>query len=199
MVLDDPKRTRTHTALGVVLAVLAFVDLAVARRALGGRDAFAAFVGRPGLLATGGLFLALGVLVAHGVLALRRSVREPDPSGYPDDSVRSLQRLAGVFALPFGVARLVGSPLFAPLAGLDGYGLHQALRDHLGRPGWVVVHCVGVAAVSVHLYQGLMAPAARRGAGRLSPAAFLVATAYFLLWLDVLAYFVTGRALLGAS
>lgn len=195
----DPQRTRTHTALGLALGVLAFADLAAARRALHGRDAFAAFVGRPGVLAAIGMIAALLLVVAHAALALRRSVREPEASEYPDGSVRSLQRLAGVFSLPFVLLRVVESPLGAALRGLDGYGLYQSLRDELGRPGLVAVQCVGIAAVATHLYQGLAAVVARRGAGRLAPVAFLVAAAYFVLWLDVLAYFITGRALSGAS
>lgn len=187
------RRERLHGWLGLGLVALLFVDLVVLRVALRGRDAFAALVGRPSALSLVAFGLVSGVFLAHGVLALRAYGSAEAPRG--DASIRSLQRLTGIVASPFLLTRLAFSPLLAAALGLDGYGLHQLLRDRLPTPLFVVVCCAGVAAVSLHLHQGLSAFGRRLGLGRHVPFAFLLAAAYFGLWVDVLAYFVTGRAL----
>lgn len=190
-------RERLFQGFGLGLAVLVFADLLVIRVASSGRDAYAEFVGSPGTLAATALIVVCAMALGHAILGLARAEAPASPSVHPDASVRSLQRLAGVAAVPFLCTRIAWSPLAAALLGLDGYGLHQAMRDRLPTPAFVAISCVGIASVAVHLHQGLSALGRRIGLRRHTPFAFAFAAAYFLLWLDVLAYFVTGRALVG--
>lgn len=188
-------RERLHSGLGVGLVVLACVDLGVVRVALRGREAFATLVGRPGVFAGSCLVCVGAMAIAHALLGLLRAADPSATSAHGDASIRSLQRLTGLAAAPFVLTRIVGSPLAASFFGFDGFGLYQAMRDDLTLPPLVAVCCIGIAAVAVHVHQGLSALGRRMGMRRHTPFALLLAAGYFLGWLDVLAYFVTGRAL----
>ncbi len=195
---DAPRPSYAHRTLGYVVLGWALLDLAFMRVAMRGRDATLAVVGSPGPVMLLPTVALVATLLAHVVLAWRSNRRALplDGGGYGPASVRALQPVLGLAAAPFVLARVLGSPLGAPLLGRDGYGVHQWLRDTLPHPAGIAVHCVGIAALAMHLHQGVVAALAPRFGNRHVPVVFLGSSAFLLLWIDVLATFVTGRPLL---
>lgn len=208
--------SRVHALTGAFpLAAWLVVHLVEVWSALGGRaewNARIAITASPGWLVGKGL-LVLVPLVLHAALGVRGAWRgfarreEDDErasreSAYGGRGLRALQWGTGLVALVFLVAHLAQLWLPLALGHVSGPWLYEVQMVEFGTPLWIGVQAAGLAAVCLHVAQGV--PAALVSLGFVEEAsahrrARIVAGALALLvWMllvDVTSHFASGAAL----
>lgn len=201
-------RRKWHSILGVG-PLLAFLLLHAweASAATGGRDAFTqrfalTTSSLAGLLLKSVItLLPLLVHAALGVGVLRRVPDDGPLARYPSKGLRRLQAITGLVVAVFLIFHLVRA--WAPLVyGADAGAAYDALMLHAGVPFEMTLYVLGIACASFHVGQGLVAACVTWGwasnAASLARARVVVGTVAFLLFLvflNSLSHFATGRAL----
>lgn len=188
----------------LVAALPALYDAYVFVGIRGGRDAFLARVGEPSLaFGLAGLVLFVVGVVVHVGLALRvmRAAPVVHALGHASPGNRRLQQASGAFLLLFIAARLPHSVFYAAVEGLGAAGLYERLRNDCDGYVFLALYVTGLAALSLHLGQGLRAIALR---GRYAPeatrrllghAAVLFGVLCFVLLTDALSAYTLGAPL----
>lgn len=201
-------RRKWHSILGVG-PLLAFLLLHAweANAAIAGRDAFtqrfalttSSLVGL--LLKSVITLLPLLVHAALGIGVLRRVPDEGPLARYASKGLRRLQALTGSVVALFLIFHLVRT--WAPLIyGADAGAAYDSLTLHAGVPFEMTLYVLGIVCVSFHVGQGLVAASVTWGwvsdaasLARVRIVVGIVAFLLFLVFLNSLSHFATGRAL----
>jgi len=183
---------RIARASGLALGVYLLAHVMELTSSLAGREAFAARAGAavpPWVRA-----LVLVPLGLHAARSLRRV--EGGAGAYRHEGLWRIQRLAGLCLLAFLVVHL--GQAFVP-ARLEGQvAVYDRLAASLSLPLFAGVYVLGLAAAALHLAQGLEAVAAGLPAPRaraLRAFGLGAGALVFVLGVDVLSHFTSGRAL----
>ncbi len=209
--IPTAKLARIHSLLGLV-PLLGFVLVHVLQTSAAprGRHAFTlAQTGAEGTAPSLTLeaLLVLLPLAAHfalGVVLWRRGGHD-DPGPYTSAGMRRVQRYAGAIVAVF-LAVHVAQTYGLEVGGAGAAVIYDVLRDDLGRPAYTVLYVIGLTALSFHVGIGVAASASRLGIARTPEAGrvarvlgAVLAVAVWLVSVNTLAHFASGRAFFGAE
>ena len=202
-------RLRRLQSLSGVLPLVLFVIFHVWEigAALDGREAFASRlqgIGMASRLIVQTVVVVIP-LVVHVGLGLWRARTERGAAGYGTIGNRSLQRVTGLVVLVFIGVHLSHTWLRV-FGGHDASGLYELLRLELSTTPFLAIYVVGLAALSLHLGQGMIQfghtwglVRTPRGGRIYTLVAVVLAVFVFASFVNSLSHFATGRALVGAG
>ncbi|MBW2462060.1 MAG: hypothetical protein JRH11_10475 [Deltaproteobacteria bacterium] len=158
--------------------------------------------------------LVLLPLVVHALLGLSLWARPSSPpssnpaaapSPYQSDAFRTIQRVTGVVVLAFLTLHLAHTFALGA-AGLGQGAVYDGLRADLGTPLYLGTYVIGIAAMSLHLGNGLPIAARRFGLAASGPGflrarviAGAVALIVFVVAINSLGHFAVGASFFGAA
>ncbi len=182
---DDPRAPdagsrvrRLHRASGAIaLATFVVVHVLVQASALGGQSRYDAIAGPLARMAVAPIVEALFVLaplaihVGCGLYLFRRGSNALDDERYPSRRLWVVQRASAAFALVFVVSHAWELRIQRLFLGLAPDGLYSTMAANLsstavGVPWRALFYVLGIAAIAIHLANGLHA-----GAAKLEPPA----------------------------
>lgn len=196
-------RYRRHIALTVwPLAVLYVLELSRLWPAIGGASAFATASPATWLWLLIWTGLVLGSL---GAYARGWSILQLEAAGstgpYRSSDCWRLQKLTGGLAWGLVVAHLVLHWVMTVRVGPVALSQYELLREFLSRPAVLIYYLAGLGALGLFLSQGMAASVRASGFVQrpessrwLELGGILCSAVIFLLAINVLSHFVTGRA-----